>query len=76
MAKACPQCAYPLSSGDIITMEATSKLYKLLQLIGSGLLFVGTGLCLASYFAAGLFIILASFVTYYSGRIGAWWNNG
>lgn len=87
-APACIHCGNPIAApappppapGPIITTQATSKPWKVIQAIGAAMMIIGMVSCIAnagSGSAAGSFslFILGGIITLV-GRIGAWWTNG
>ena len=76
LAPACPQCARPMRVDDSpVTIEQTSKPYKLLQ--GTGLAGVVGGLVLMAWTVPlGALVACAGALFYLSGAVGGWWHNG
>lgn len=88
-AAACPHCGNPLTPrpdativatapGEVVTTEATGKLYKATQLAGVFLMCAGVVACSAvqnGQHASALFWLAGS-ALYAVGRIAAWWHHG
>lgn len=76
LAPACPQCARPMRVDDSpVTIEQTSKPYKLLQ--GTGLAGAVGGLVLMAWTVPlGALVAGAGALFYLSGAVGGWWHNG
>lgn len=76
LAPACPKCARPMRGDDSpVTIEQTSKAYKILQ--ATGVAGVVAGLILMAWTVPlGALMAGVGVVFYFSGAIGAWWHNG
>lgn len=76
LAPACPKCARPMRDADKpVTIEQTSKRYKLEQAIG--VCSAVGGLFLVGYAPAfGALLALFGVATFIFATLGAWWNNG
>lgn len=81
-AETCPECGYPATPRYSIhgeTVESTPsalKEYKLIQMLGAGV--VGVGILAAlldSPIAAAVSIAIGA-ATYLTGLLGSWWNRG
>lgn len=86
----CPLCGYPIrkiissaAAKHIVTIQATSKKWKVLQLIGGFLCIIGIISCSMVISknspgdpdTSGVFIFFIGFLLFFIGRLGAWWNN-
>jgi len=83
-AATCPACGYPIQA---VTIEATGKKWKSMQLAGGLIMAVGVfgivGSCLASMHrsepTAGLpiaaTVVALGLVLVAGGRLGAWWHH-
>lgn len=63
------------------TIERTSKIWKLLQLIGAVGIITGIAVLFimpagSSLQASGFLMIIAGFLTYIIARVAAWWCHG
>ena len=90
-AAACPHCGRPMLpalapstpgrslSRGTLTIQATSKLYKALQLIGAASITLAVVSCAVGAPSSGkwsAFVFLLGAALYTFGRVGAWWNHG
>lgn len=84
---ACPKCgnpapgvATPSPNGvpprKVLTVEQTSKPYKVIQLVGVLMICAGVVACTAREIEASSWLCILGVVAYIGGRMGAWWNNG
>ena len=75
-ASACPHCGNPLSRA--VTIEATGKGPKVVQLIGGVLMLAGIGGCVLGpgmlFHGIGLFLV--GLVIYVIGAVSGWWRHG
>jgi len=72
MAKSCPSCGHPVQA---VTIEATGKQYKKVQLIGLLIFFIGF-IFLFTYPPVGIVGSLLGLGLYIYSRFGAWWQHG
>lgn len=74
---ACPFCGKPRSHTKklVVTIEQTSKEWKLLQLLS---IFIIIAALISVHWIGpkGFLLCLFGIFIYIIGRLGAWWNNG
>ena len=82
LAVSCPKCGHPnkfvpttsSTKNRVVTVQQTSKKYKISKLIGGLLLFIGFLAFNANPLVAAIFFIFGSFLFMYA-VFGRWWNN-
>lgn len=90
-ALSCPRCGTPMLStgpaliqvqaplGGTVSIEATGKRYKLLQLAGAIAITLAVVSCAVAAPTSrdwSGFVFLTGIALYSVGRVGAWWNHG
>lgn len=89
-AHACPRCGDPMTPGGVQLVEATSKRWKLIQLGGGIVAFLGFAGAVAALFRpdrpipasqdmvlnTACVIAFAGLIGAAIGRVGAWWHHG
>ena len=83
-ATACPSCGAPMKRP--VTIEATGKTWKFVQLIGAGMAIWGTVGCMmtdttkpgdaSAGMALNILLLIGGIAVFVFGRIGAWWFHG
>lgn len=73
-AKQCPSCGYPI---EATTIEATSKIWKCLQLLGGIIFCVGVVMIFSNPGGdTGIITTAVGLLLHFVGRVGAWWYHG
>ncbi|HTH08060.1 MAG TPA: zinc ribbon domain-containing protein [Acidovorax sp.] len=78
-AAACPKCGAPPQGKGIVTTQQTSKVFKVMQLVGFILIVAGVVSCVAAPTGETLgstWTWLMGLALFFAGRVGAWWRNG
>jgi hypothetical protein len=90
-AAACPRCGVPMSHQALaqnaspwainraVTIQATGKTYKALQLAGGAVTASAVASCAAGVPGSGSWsglLFLMGAMLYIGGRVAAWWNHG
>lgn len=90
-AAACPRCGAPMQVAacahdafrphrtGAVTIQATGKTYKALQLAGAAAIAAAVASCTAAVPSSGSWsgvVFLMGLALYAGGRVGAWWNHG
>ena len=82
LAPTCPSCGRP-NVKQVVTTQATGKLYKAVQLIGSVLIVAGFFSCIVSVSDTtqpsgenSRILLYLGVALYLIGRVGAWWHHG
>jgi hypothetical protein len=65
-----------LYASQPVTVEQTSKKYKLGQLIGVGMILASVVACNQSEVGTSAGLLFLGLVVYVGAKVGAWWNNG
>lgn len=73
-ASSCVRCGAPIGPHGPVTIQATSKAWKLTQAVGVVGMLLGTASCVG---AMGQWWALWSVgaLTFVAGRVGAWWDH-
>jgi hypothetical protein len=71
----------PPAQKEIVTIQKTSKYYKLCQVAGVIMLVIGLDSSCASikqgsYESSGIFFVIAGSTAFLYGRAAAWWHHG
>jgi DNA-directed RNA polymerase subunit RPC12/RpoP len=79
-AAACPECAYPIKA---LTIEATAKRWKALELFGALAVVIGVVWIIAGslaqteeYVFSALVLTSLGLLLYFVARFMAWWHHG
>ncbi|HEX2824698.1 MAG TPA: hypothetical protein VHP37_00010 [Burkholderiales bacterium] len=73
-----PHASQPSCTGTV-TIQATGKTYKALQLAGAAVIATAVASCAAAVPSSESwsgFVFLTGIMLYAGGRVGAWWNHG
>lgn len=73
-AKSCPSCGNPMAR--VVTIEQTSKRFKLLQVVAVFFLLGGVVACTGESPQGSAIMWMIGVSLYIYSRIGAWWRNG
>ena len=87
MAPSCPGCGHPAELTQataassrprpaVQTVEQTSKQYKMMQLVGVGMMLGSAVACSQGSADGSALLLLLGLIVYVAARMGAWWNNG
>lgn len=71
-APTCVQCGRPIAA---LTIEATGKLWKAVQLVGALIVLASFPACLLMP-AASVLVFLVGTLIFAGGRVSAWWYHG
>ena len=89
-APACPNCGRPQATQphqtgatssfkhkEVVTIQATGKQYKAMEVVGVIGMLTGTVSCVISKSPGGFtaFFLFAGLALYIAGRFGAWWHH-
>lgn len=77
-ALACPSCGQPIGAREdtVQTIQLTKKKWKKVHIIAVLFFIAGLFFMNGETWGLGVFFWVASFVTAFVARIGAWWSTG
>lgn len=78
-AVACPKCGAPAKGKGVVTTQQTSKVFKVMQILGFLLIVAGVVSCVGAPTGETLkstWTWLLGLLLFLAGRVGAWWRNG
>lgn len=73
-AAACPKCGAPQRGA--LTIQATAKRYKGMQLLGAAVMSVGVVMIVVQNHLSGALVMLAGLGLFVGARMAAWWRHG